>query len=121
MSPTSRTLAWLRERGYTSQVVEHFNHYAKVRVDLWGIADIISMPQIPANNELGSILLLQVTSTPNLSSRRKKCLQSKFLECWVRNGGTFYLFGWSKKGKRGARKLWTPTIQQLTIRDVLMP
>jgi hypothetical protein len=42
MSPMQRSLAWLREHGYEAQKVEYWNHYAKRRVDLWGI-DILAM------------------------------------------------------------------------------
>ena len=36
-SPTQRTLKYLRDKGYTAQVVEHWNAFAKRRIDLFGV------------------------------------------------------------------------------------
>ena len=41
-SPTARSLELLRELGYTAKVVEHWNQYAKIRQDLFGV-DILAL------------------------------------------------------------------------------
>lgn len=31
---------------------------------------------------------------------------------WLKSGGRFYCIGWSKRGKAGKKKVWTPKIVQ---------
>jgi hypothetical protein len=38
-----RTLAWLRDHGYQPAKTEHFNHWAKVRQDLFGFIDVLAV------------------------------------------------------------------------------
>jgi hypothetical protein len=40
-SPTARTLEHMRKRGYTCQVVEHWNNFSRRRVDLFGFIDVL--------------------------------------------------------------------------------
>ena len=43
ISPTSRTLKYLRTQGWEAGIVEKFNPYAHVRQDLFGFIDIIAL------------------------------------------------------------------------------
>src|ERR1700676_5404113 len=43
MSSTVRTLAVLKKEGYTAQVVEYYNQFARRRIDLFGIIDIVAL------------------------------------------------------------------------------
>lgn len=42
-SPTARTLAVCRKRGWEAQAVERFNSYTKQRIDLFGVIDIVAI------------------------------------------------------------------------------
>src|SRR4029077_862581 len=43
MSPLQRTQRLLRERGYFVAKTEHWNHYAKIRQDLFGFIDTLAV------------------------------------------------------------------------------
>lgn len=108
ITPASRSLKYLREQGYTAQVVERWNAYAKVRVDLFGIIDIVAI-----HPKKKGVLGIQATSTTNISHRYKKAMENSALYIWLQAGNKFVIYGWSKKGKKGKRKLW-----ELTKREV---
>jgi hypothetical protein len=86
MSPTQRALKHLRSLGYQAQVVEKWNAFAKIRVDLFGCIDIVAVrPGVP-------VLGVQCTSHGNLAARVKKSLVlgqpwlatgHAQLECWA--------------------------------------
>ncbi len=99
-SPTQRSLALIKQSGWTAQIVEHWNAYAKVRVDLFDCIDIVVLTGY-------SILGIQTTSDSNLSARVKKALESPKIKLWLESGGCFECWGWGKKGPKGKRKLWT--------------
>jgi len=108
-SPTQRALAECRRLGYTAQVVERWNQYARVRVDLFGVIDIVALT--PAG-----ILGLQVCAGASHSSRRGKILAEPKARSWVNSGGLLELWSWSKRGARGKAKRWTlrtETYQQM--------
>lgn len=84
---------YLRKQGYTVEKVEYFNYYAKVRIDLLGVGDLLAL-----NGK--DLLLVQVTSRSNLSARRKKSLKSDKLKLWLSAGGSFILHGWDKPEHR---------------------
>lgn len=102
MSPTARSLAHLRELGYIAQVVEKWNPYAKIRVDLFGVIDIVAVK----GTENG-VLGVQATSASNLSSHVLKCEKSPNLGAWVNAGNRLEVWSWGKQGARGKRKIWT--------------
>ena len=45
MSPVERTLDWLRQHGYTATKTEHYHHYAKRRIDLFGFIDVLAVSE----------------------------------------------------------------------------
>lgn len=102
MTPTQRSLAHLRGHGYMPWVVEHWNSFTRRRNDLFGFGDILAIGH-------GEIVIVQTTSTGNMSARQKKILANPYAHEWVKAGGTIVLHGWSKKGPKGKRKLWTLT------------
>lgn len=111
-SPTSRSLEHLRELGYVAAKVEQrlpipqaYGTY--ITRDMFGFADIVA-----TNGKL--ILAVQATTTKNLSAHETKANGIDALRLWLDAGGKFELHGWSKKGKRGERKLWTLTIRTVT-------
>lgn len=100
MSPTARSLKYAREvLGWKAQVVEHWNAFAKVRVDLFGVIDIIAITPF-------GIMGIQATSGDNHAARRTKSLASNELRSWIEVGGHYEIWSWSKKGERGAAKHW---------------
>lgn len=92
-SPTQRSLKYLRALGYDAQVVEKWNSFAKVRIDLFGWIDIVAV------NE-GRILGVQTTSAANVSSRALKARGNRALKKWLAAGGQLVLHGWIKKKNR---------------------
>lgn len=102
MSPTARSLQLLRARGYTANVVEKWNQYARIRQDLFGIIDIVAMKR-GENGLLG----VQATTGENVSHRAHKALENPSLELWLDTGNRFQVWGFAKQGARGKRKIWT--------------
>lgn len=108
MSPTQRTLKWLRDQGYTAAIVERWNPYAKVRQDLFGFIDIIA---IRASSE--GALAVQCTSGPNHSARRTKIEETEDAQTWLAGGNRIMIVSWSKRGPRGKRKVWTVRVEDV--------
>lgn len=101
VSPTQRSVKYLREQGWTVAVVEHWNPYARIRQDLFGFADLIAVKRAMFP------LLVQVTSGSNVAARITKIKSlPAFVDC---HHGGFYIFvhGWAKRGPRGEAKTWT--------------
>jgi hypothetical protein len=99
MSPTQRALAECKRRGWTCQVVERWNPYARKSIDLFGVIDIVA---ITPNGILG----IQVTSGTNHAGRRQKIIAEPRAADWTYAGGLFELWSFAKRGDRGKRKLW---------------
>jgi len=115
MTPTARSLQYLRGRGYHAFVVERWNPYAKIRQDLGGFADIVAWgaPRQPCPGESVwpwvGFVAIQAAVTGDLSKRAKKIAPSRPAADWIRAGGRVILIGWSLKGPRGKRKTWALT------------
>lgn len=99
LSPTQRTLALLRAEGWTAQVVERWNPYAKVRHDLFGCIDILAING-------SAVLGVQATSGSNISARLDKIASLPSSALWRASGGLLEVWGWRKVGPRGRRKTW---------------
>lgn len=108
-SPTQRTLKEFRGRGYKCQVVEHWNSFARIRIDLFGFIDIVAMRP-------GEILGIQTTSDSGRSARRKKILDSELARDWVEAGGKIVLTTWGKKKVKGGGRAmrWTMHEEEVT-------
>ena len=111
-SPTVRSLALLRGNGYSAQVVERYNPYAKIRIDLFGFIDLVAIKE----GESG-VVGVQTTSASNLSARYKKILLIPEARIWLATGNRILLHGWAKKGPRGKRKLWHTVERWLTLEE----
>lgn len=112
MTPTQRSLRHLREAGWTAHKVEHWNAFARRRVDAFGWGDIL------ACHPLQGIALVQTTSGANLSARIKKAQSIGALVAWVTAGGKLIAHGWAKRGPRGEVKRWTLKEIQLSLSDL---
>lgn len=101
MSPTERTLRWLRAEGYIAAVVEKWNPHARIRQDLFGFADILAM-------EYRQTHFIQCTAYASMSSRRKKMIAEPMVREVLARGGVVQLVGWKKVGNR-----WHPCVERL--------
>jgi hypothetical protein len=93
MTPTARTLAKLRADGYTAEVVERWNPHARVRHDLFNIADILAVRG-------AETLAVQVTAGSCVSARVTKLRASAALPLLCGAGWRVEVHGW-RKVKRG--------------------
>ena len=91
MTPTQRSLAYLREEGYTVAIVERWNPHARIRQDLFGFIDLLAIRK-------DETLAVQVTST-GVSSRIKKIMESDFLPKVRDAGWRIIVHGWRKNSK----------------------
>ena len=98
-SPTARTLAECKKRGWTAQVVEQTIPRTFIKRDLFGIIDILAITP-------DGLLGIQATSGTNHSARIAKARQEPRLATWLRAGAHFAVWSWAKRGDRGKRKLW---------------
>lgn len=92
-TPTQRSLARLREAGYTVAIVERWNPHAKIRQDLFGFADLLAI-------RTGEIVLVQTTTAVNIAARRKKIREEPRYLLWLAAGGKVLLHGWRKVKNR---------------------
>jgi hypothetical protein len=92
MTPTTRTLAYLRQLGYLPTVVESWIPYANLRRALWGFADVLAVH--PGD---WLILLVQVTTVDHVAGRLAKARGKPKLAVWLRAGGVFELHGWTRR------------------------
>jgi hypothetical protein len=99
LTPTQRTLAYLREEGYTCAIVERWNPFAKIRQDLFGFIDILAIKK-------DETLAVQCTST-GVAERVKKIEESEYLSKVRDAGWKILVIGWRKnsKGKYVMRRL----------------
>ncbi len=115
-SPTQRTLAECRKRGWTAQVVEHRVPRINVLRDLFGVIDlVVIVPAAPGSDS--AILGIQATTTTNAAARYDKIIAEPRARQWVEAGGRLELWSWAKRGDRGKRKLWTLRVEALAASD----
>lgn len=109
-SPTERSLAECRKRNWPAQVVERFCVYSKRRIDLFGCIDLIAITPT-------GILGIQACAGASHAARRDKILAEPRMRAWVAAAGRLELWSWSKRGQRGARKLWALRTQDFRAED----
>lgn len=89
MTPTQRTLAELRKRGYTCAIVERWNPHAKIRQDLFGVIDVLAVRD-------GETLGVQATSGSNVAARVAKIAASEHVAALRSAGWSLAVWGWRK-------------------------
>ncbi len=92
MTPTARTLGYLRRLGFIAAVVETWIPHVDRRRDLFGFADILA-----AHPRDQIFLLVQTTSLSNLPARVTKVRQAPAAEYWLRAGGKIECHGWTRR------------------------
>ena len=126
-SPTQRTLAECKRRGWPAGVVERHIPFPKpmgTKIDLFGVIDLIAIvpPQFDADLvclQLGYILAIQATggSGGAHAARRTKILAEPRARQWVEAGGRLELWSWSKRvahnqdGSKAKRPSWTLRVE----------
>lgn len=111
-SPTARTLAECRKRGWIAQVVERWSPYARKTLDLFNVIDVVAIAfSVPSGQ---GILGIQTTSDAHHADRRDKILAEPKARAWVEAGGRLELWSWAKRGGAGKRKLWTLRVEVFT-------
>lgn len=101
-------------------VVEKFNHFIKVRQDLYGFIDILAVH--PDKKEVLGIQTCTDTGG-QLSKHKMKCEKLDNLDIWLKSGCKFEIWAWAKKGKSKKRKLWTLRTVKLDERrnNIILP
>lgn len=96
-SPTQRSLAEMRGRGYLCGVVEKWNPHARIRQDLYGFIDILAIKE-------GEVVGVQSTSLSNVSSRINKISEHENVAAVRKAGIRILVHGWGK-GSNGRYRL----------------
>ena len=98
VSPTQRSLKLLRDDGWTVAVTEHWNPWARIRQDLFGIIDLLCVRD-------GVTMGVQTTSYSNITARVKKIGDSEHIEALRSAEWVIQVHGWrkNKKGRWEAR------------------
>jgi len=115
-SPTQRTLAKQRKEGWPLvEITERWNPFAKVRQDLFRFCDCLCVRD-------NSILAVQTTSGDNVSARFTKIQSLPSVVHWLSNPACrLVIHGWSKRGDRGKRKLWTCREVEVVLNETNCP
>jgi len=102
ISPTQRSLKYLRSKGYHCAIVERWNHFAGIRQDLFGIIDIVAIHEL-----FPDTLGIQTTSMSNVSARVEKIKASPYYRALKASHWQIAVHGWGKQGARGKPKMMT--------------
>jgi hypothetical protein len=110
-TPMQRTLAEIKQQDCKYWIVENWNQWAKKRVDLFGIIDLLVLD----NGVVG----LQVCGT-DWSAHLVKIMETEKENtiAWLQQPGTrLEVWGWRKlKKKRGGKAMyWAPRIADVII------
>lgn len=97
MSPTQRSLALMKERGFSVFIVEYWHAFARCRKDLFGFVDILCL----GDNELVGV---QCCAIGDVSKRVNKIADHENLPSVRRAGIKLLVQGWGKAKKRGEVK-----------------
>jgi hypothetical protein len=108
-SPTSRSLALLREDGCLVAIVEKFVRFPPPghRVDLWGFGDLLACKPGFAP------MIVQTTTADHQAERIAKIKASPHFETICASGFRVICHGWRKGGERGKRKTWICNVEEV--------
>lgn len=113
-SPTARTLAECRRRGWIPDVVERHNTFSGKKLDLYGCIDVVVMDDHPG------LLGIQATSGTNSSARIKKIRTERadMARAWLERGNRLQVWGWRKFVKPIKGRYWWPKITEIALGDL---
>lgn len=100
-SPTQRSLALLKKRGYRAAVVEKWNPHARIRQDLFGIIDILAIRE-------GETLAVQACAGSGgaAAARQRKIEDSDAIIDIRAAGWGVHVHAWRKRQLKGKRPEW---------------
>lgn len=117
-----RSKKYLEEKGWHVAIVEHWNQWAHIRQDLFGLHDLVAVRHdsngvwgINACEDNGAV---QAHCSKYLNGyndpKRGRQLPNPHLSVWLASGNRFSLFGWGKRSSdgRGSRKVWTLRVME---------
>lgn len=108
MTPTARSLKYLRDDGWHAQVVERRIPHGNTTLDLFGFIDILAIRN-------GEVLAVQTTSRPNVASRVRKITEDCPLLADVRAcGWSIHVHGWGQVRGTGTRRKWDVRVVDLS-------
>jgi len=107
MTPTQRSIAHMKARGYTVAIVEKWNQFARIRQDLFGFGDLLCI------QEHCPPVMVQTTSS-GVSARLKKIADEPRHITWMKAGCKIEVHGWTKKGAKGKRKTYQIRIVEVS-------
>jgi hypothetical protein len=107
-SPTSRTLKWLKDSGWTVAITERWCPFSKRRKDLFNFIDILAV-----RNDC--TIGVQCTSGSNVAARKTKILGLDEAKLWVSGGSRkIWVVGWRKLKKTNR---WEPRVDEVLVGD----
>jgi len=116
-SPFVKAKARLEALGYTVGKTEHWNHFAKIRQDLFGCVDAVCM------RPFSPLLAVQVTDITSVSKRMAKA-HTIAME-WISTGNQFWVMGYTPKSKKPPRIMvmmsggkWAAREEALTVEEM---
>lgn len=107
----------MRDQGYIAAVTEKYNHFIKIRQDLFGFIDIIAV-----SGAKRETVAVQATTTSNSASRIEKIFGLPQAIEWLKAGNRIEVHGWAKRtayrkdGEKKKAKEW-----QLRIDEIKLP
>lgn len=144
MTPTARTLAYLRKEGWQAAVVEKYMKFGNMafgrRVDVWNWGDLLACHP-GAGDYPAQIALIQTTSSAGANARRRKLLGklteadlqsmdekeraaaakiAETVRTWIRCGGVVMLISWGKR-KVDGRERWTERVEMIQLQRREVP
>lgn len=105
---TSRSMALLRQRGYTVARVEVWNPHVGIRQDLFNFADLIAI-----RGDRPGVLAVQVTTAGHRNERFEKIINLPPARTWLQAGNRIHVHGWIKHGGR-----WECLRREVTLEDM---
>ena len=89
MSPTQRSIGFLKEQGYFVWRTETWNAFAKIRQDLFGFVDLVALGD-------GQTIGIQTTTGDHAAERVKKIQGHDNLAAVKGAGWSIHVHGWRK-------------------------
>lgn len=93
LSPTQLTLRKLRAEGYTAEIVERWNSFAKCRQDLFKVVDVLAVGN-------GETVAVQCTTYSNISARVRKIADAEAVPDMRDAGWRILVQGWRKVNRK---------------------
>lgn len=117
-SPTARTLAECKRRGWIAGVVEKFVRFPPPghHVDLFGVLDLVALA-VDATGRGLCTYGIQACAGADHARRRDKILAEPRARQWVQAGNRLELWSWSRRvvmkkdGSKARRPRWTLRVE----------